>query len=431
MRPTIDVLVLDGAAHSSLAVVRNLGQHGLGVAVGADVRLACAAASTYCAEFLLHPPLARDSRAALDCLVDYLKKRSGVVIMPNSDRWHHACYAGRDAIESTGAILAVPPEASFRAACDKAETLARAQKLGVPSPDTHIVNSIAELDDLARRIHYPVVVKARQSVVRKNHRLVKTGRVRYARSPAELVRAYRDCHAGQSATLIQRFIPGRGMGVFLLCDRGRPVMRFAHRRIRDVVPTGSASALRQSVAYPTDAGRHAERLAADLEFTGPMMVEFRVDAESGCAVLMEINGGRFWGSLQLAIDAGQEFPHAWYRMARGETVNWPDEYAVGVCSRWLVGDIQSLVRALRGRPPGYMGEFPTRFAAVRDFLAPWPRPTRLEVLRRGDIKPFCIECAHYAARLVNQCRINNTSAAAESHNDEGGSRQSNEGTMER
>ena len=37
------------------------------------------------------------------------------------------------------------------------------------------------------------------------------------------------------------------------------------------------------------------------------MVEFKTDNQTGEPVLMEVNG-RFWGSLQLATDAGVDFP---------------------------------------------------------------------------------------------------------------------------
>ena len=42
------------------------------------------------------------------------------------------------------------------------------------------------------------------------------------------------------------------------------------------------------------------------------MVEFKHDERDGVPKLMEING-RFWGSLQLAIDAGVDFPRCWSR----------------------------------------------------------------------------------------------------------------------
>ncbi|MEM9492589.1 MAG: hypothetical protein AAGC55_25800, partial [Myxococcota bacterium] len=310
-RRMLDVVVLEGAAHSSLAVVRNLGRRGVRVAVGAESHFACATASRYCSDVLYHPPVGRAPHAATRVLLGYVRAHPGVVILPNSDRWHAACYRWRDELESAGAILAMPAEATFRATCDKAATLQRAKRLGVPIPETYFPTSPEHADDLAEWLHYPVVIKARQSVVMRDGRLIKTGRVRYARSAGQLRSAYRAAHAEHPDPMIQEFAPGRGMGVFLLCDRGRPVMRFAHRRLRDVVPTGSASALRESVAYPSELGGYAERLASDLDFTGPMMIEFRVDPVTGRVSLMEINSGRFWGSLQLAIDAGQEFPYAW------------------------------------------------------------------------------------------------------------------------
>jgi predicted ATP-grasp superfamily ATP-dependent carboligase len=175
-------------------------------------------------------------------------------------------------------------------------------------------------------------------------------------------------------------------------------MRFAHRRLRDVVPTGSGSALRESIAYPADLGAYAERLAADLAWTGPMMVEFRVDRRSGRTSLMEVNG-RFWGSLQLAIDAGLDFPFAYYRMTCGQPVAVQSDYTIGIRSRWLVGDMLHLARVMRGRPAGFPGEYPTRRRTVRDLLRPSGVPTREEVFRWSDPKPFLYELVKLAQRV--------------------------------
>ena len=38
------------------------------------------------------------------------------------------------------------------------------------------------------------------------------------------------------------------------------------------------------------------------------MMEYKQDRRTGTPLLMEVNG-RFWGSLQLAIDAGVDFPY--------------------------------------------------------------------------------------------------------------------------
>jgi len=66
---------------------------------------------------------------------------------------------------------------------------------------------------------------------------------------------------------------------------------------------------------------------------GVAMVEFKVSAD-GTPYLMEVNA-RFWGSLQLAIDAGVDFPWLLYQLATGRDVESDDDYVTGVKSRWL------------------------------------------------------------------------------------------------
>jgi predicted ATP-grasp superfamily ATP-dependent carboligase len=48
-------------------------------------------------------------------------------------------------------------------------------------------------------------------------------------------------------------------------------------------------------------------LLGQFDWQGVAMVEFKVEANTGTPYLLEVNG-RFWGSLQLAIDAGVDFP---------------------------------------------------------------------------------------------------------------------------
>ena len=94
-----------------------------------------------------------------------------------------------------------------------------------------------------------------------------------------------------------------------LLSRGRAVALFSHRRLRERPPWGGVSVLSESIALCPDARDYAHSLLDDLGWHGVAMVEFKRDARDGVPKLMEING-RFWGSLQLAIDAGVDFPGA-------------------------------------------------------------------------------------------------------------------------
>ena len=129
----VDVLVLDGATFTSLAIVRSLGAHGVRVAAAADTRWACAAASKHCRHLVRHAPLDQPDAVA-QTLVGYARRTPGVVIMTYGERSLRFLYQRRQALEEAGARLAVPPEHAFYSANDKAETLRRAQRLGVPIP---------------------------------------------------------------------------------------------------------------------------------------------------------------------------------------------------------------------------------------------------------------------------------------------------------
>jgi predicted ATP-grasp superfamily ATP-dependent carboligase len=135
----------------------------------------------------------------------------------------------------------------------------------------------------------------------------------------------------------------------------------------------------------------ARTILDHIAWHGVAMVEFKVSAD-GTPYLMEING-RFWGSLQLAIDAGVDFPWMLYQLATGQTVDPVDRYVTGVRSRWLMGDLVRLCKVLAGLelPPG--PQFPERMRSILQFLNFFDSNTRCEESRWHDIKPFFFELA--------------------------------------
>src|SRR5690606_11311412 len=118
---------------------------------------------------------------------------------------------------------------------------------------------------------------------------------------------------------------------------------------------------------------------------GPAMVEFLDDGGAEPA-LIEVNG-RFWGSLQLAIDAGVDFPRLWLELLRGGQAHAAG-YTPGVTVRWLWGDVKRLLHILRGPRPGYRGPYPSRRAGLRELIARQPAGTRIESWRADDPWPF-------------------------------------------
>ena len=176
-----------------------------------------------------------------------------------------------------------------------------ATQLKVPIPETFFVPNGRLEKILSSLYSYPVVVKPGRSVISVNDDLCVTG-VHYAHNATELNRLYDKIDYLQQPSLIQRRVEGEGQGVFALMNKGKPVALFAHRRLREKPPSGGVSVLRESIALPQPMTEYALRLLQYTGWHGVAMVEFKVDRQTGAPLLMEVNG-RFWGSLQLALDA--------------------------------------------------------------------------------------------------------------------------------
>jgi predicted ATP-grasp superfamily ATP-dependent carboligase len=237
---------------------------------------------------------------------------------------------------------------------------------------------------------YPLVIKPALSQFILEGRVVSTG-VSIVRDAPALARALDQPWVGQLRCLVQRFVPGRGAAVFALYGPDGVVAWFAHRRRREKPPTGGVSVLCESVAPDPQLQDAAGRLLKALSWFGPAMVEFRVDPH-GKPWFMEVNG-RFWGSLELAIDCGVDFPWLLYQLCLGREAESATKYRIGRRLRWELGDFDHLLLQLRGK--GTAGSATAKLRALAAFLNPfagWP-----EVFRLGDPKPFLHELRAWIA----------------------------------
>jgi predicted ATP-grasp superfamily ATP-dependent carboligase len=144
--------------------------------------------------------------------------------------------------------------------------------------------------------------------------------------------------------------------------------------------------LSESVPVTPTLERYARTLLDAVQWHGVAMVEFR-QTPAGEYYLMEINT-RFWGSLQLAIDAGVDFPALLLRACEGETIaEQPPLYKIGQRLRWILGDIDSLYIFLK-RPYSLRQR-------LREFFTPYFGALRYETNRWGDLAPAWQEIKNY------------------------------------
>jgi predicted ATP-grasp superfamily ATP-dependent carboligase len=393
------VFVTDGNERSALAIVRALGRRGMSVIVGDSERVSLASKSRYCAHHINYPSPHSDRPGFERFLLDFVARGGIDVVLPVTDVTTHAVCTHQDAIREHAAT-AVPPLAAFDSVSDKAALLARAAQCGVPVPRTDVIENAGALPDVLPHLEYPVVVKPARS-----HVQVEAGwssaTVQYADSADELTQLYqRVPYLRSFPSLLQQRIVGRGVGAFMLFDRGRLISEFGHVRLREKPPSGGVSVLRTSTVVDSTLKDYAMRIFGPLGWHGVAMMEFKEDSRTGTRFLMEING-RFWGSLQLAIDAGVDFPFLVCELAMGRTPRTMPVYRAGVKSRWLLGDVDHLCLRLfkSDRALDLPPSAPSRFRSVIDFMKFHQRDMYYEIARLDDPRPFVYELSQFVRGL--------------------------------
>ena len=388
------VLVTDGEQRSALAVVRSLGRAGHAVHVVSRRGASIAGASRHCRSETAAPDALAEPAAYAARVRETIERHGVDTLIPITEAALLALAPLRAALPHV--LYPFADEDAFRRISDKALLLDAAPRFGIAIPKQLALASAADLARIpAGDLTFPLVLKPSRSVGEAGGERKKLG-VRHAHDRAELERELADMDAAGFPLLLQQRVVGPGVGIFLLVWDGRTVAEFSHRRLREKPPSGGVSVYRESIPADPELVRRSRALLDHFGWRGVAMVEYKVDEATDTPYLMEING-RFWGSLQLAIDAGVDFPALLLDAAAGGAAGAapaaPPAYRAGVRSRWEWGDVDHLIARLKRsrRELALPDDAPGRWAAVRDFLTVWRPGDRTEVLRLSDPKPFLRE----------------------------------------
>jgi predicted ATP-grasp superfamily ATP-dependent carboligase len=374
-------------------VTRSLGRRGIPVTIADERRTSMAGASRHCRGSIQVPSPAVATEGFVARIHDEVCRGGHQVIIPTEDITLSVLAGARSRFEGMAA-LPFPDLETIRLAHDKSVVMSLAEDKGIPIPHTILVRDPEDVDRAARRIGFPAVVKPRLSRVRRGGQWFNGGHTCYVHTVAELEGACRAVHEAVPFPLVQEYISGEGRGVFLLLNHGEVRAAFAHRRLLEKPPSGGVSVLSESVALDPTLLGYAERLLRALKWHGVAMVEFKRNTCDGTYKLLEING-RFWGSLQLAVDAGIDFPYLLYRLAVEGDVDPVFTYREGVRLRWGLGSLDWLLLRLRAER-----RFVTRLRAVREYLSASGNATRAEVFRWNDPGPGLEEISQYVGQIV-------------------------------
>lgn len=384
------VLITDSDSRQSLAATRSLGRAGHAVINASERHPSIAGSSKYSRGHIACPDVLVKPDDFLRAIVAATSAHSIDVLLPMTEVSTLLLARHRHDLPRSCSLPFAGAEA-LAAASDKTAVIAMAREMDVPVPNSVACSSREEARAAISALPFPVVLKPARSRVRTASGWI-SNRVEYAHDRDELQARIDGLSDAAFPLLLQERISGRGIGFFACYDRGSIVASFAHRRIREKPATGGVSVLCESIPVPERAREYGCRLLDRLSWHGVAMVEFKEDTRDGTLKLMEINA-RFWGSLQLAIHAGVDFPGILVDLPGRSSRRPEPAYRYGVRSRWLLGDVDSLIGLLRAPRSRHPSDVParSRWRAMGEFLTSGWIDIDYDLMALNDPKPGLLE----------------------------------------
>lgn len=339
-------IVLGLETQIALGVVRELGRAGIPVIGIAQSRHALGLYSRYLARrIVVEQPR---SEAMLEQIRMLGEEFGNIPLLTVSEVNLNWLLNNRQHLGKVKAIL--PQADALEIVLDKGRTLAVAKSVGISVPRTIEPESIEAFEQLAGTLTFPVVLKWKDPnaigalLAANGLSLVKA---EYALDAGQLIAIGKRYKPLAKWPLIQEYCPGTGLGQFFFMHEGKAIRRFQHIRIAEWPPEGGFSSVCESLPLTeyADMQEKSVALLRAIGWEGVAMVEYRLDPQTGKAVLMEING-RFWGSFPLAVQCGAGFALLAYQVGGlGQKIEL-GEVRSGVRCRMIVTEIKRLIRIL-------------------------------------------------------------------------------------
>jgi predicted ATP-grasp superfamily ATP-dependent carboligase len=314
----------------ALCAIRALAAGGVEVSVGGDRFAGRAFFSKHIQNRFRYPHPTKDPRGFQDALIRHVTEEGFDAVLPVSDYVVGALSEVQDQLESA-VKLALPSCKAQTLFRDKLETIRLAGDLGISTPKTVCCEAVQDLPLLLESREFPLIIKPRKGtggigLFRLDTPVDLPKQLFTASIPSDTVF---DAHH----LLVQEFIPGKVHDVCVLFNRGEPRAVLTQKRLT-MYPAKGGVGIYNVTTDEADIKEQAIALLKAAEWHGPAQVEFKRKAD-GSPCLMEVNG-RFWGTLDLAVAAGVNFPLLTCRMAVDGDVKPVSSYEVGLGFRWPV-----------------------------------------------------------------------------------------------
>ena len=342
MRP---IITTNGDDHTGLAVVRSLGKNNIDFNVVSQTKYTLALSSRFCRNKTVGP-------VDLDFFLK-LPKEDTVFPVLEDTMLLLSKHASRLRCQ-----LGFSDYQTLQTAMDKSLLIQHAIEHKIPCPKTFFITKPEDIQAYLSEVDFPVILKPGRGAGGKG--ICSIGPPGLTPEIAE--KFLRD----NGHFLVQERIPfDTKYTIGALCNSDNKLKRICVIKERRNYPVETGQACYVETVNEPRLVKFAEKLLSSLNFFGIADIDLVIDNRDNQPKLMEINP-RFWGSMQVAINAGMDFPCLLNTMLTDGDIEKSYSYKTGVCCRYILyTDLIRLITVLRGDyPPGYKKESLRQFFRI-------------------------------------------------------------------
>lgn len=394
------MLLTMGGYYGTLAAARCLGRQGIRIVLADERRLTPTGFSKFTRHYVRAPGLA-DLDVFKKWILEYGERNPGLVLYPTSDDLAWILATDQAALRKHYRLFQ-SPETAIYGLLNKHRLYTTAREFGLQTPQTHFPTSAVELNQLAREVTYPVIVKPRTQIgmtvnvkgliCNSADELIASVRLIMREFP------YRPEMLAYDPSLawpmVQQFHPEAASDTYSLTGfryvDGAMVVRGAKKVLQRPIRVGIGMAF-ESRPIQEDLRDKVQHLLQHLGYAGVFEAEFIHLREKNQYLLMDFNP-RFYGQMGFDIRRELPLPLLAFAAAQGDeeqvkalmarASNW-DHAAV---HKYRYGWMLNLVLTTQ-----WLGRKVNR--ATRNRWLKWSRDAHAydSVFDREDQKPFLIE----------------------------------------
>lgn len=320
-----------GLSETGLGVGRSLGQEGIKT-YGFDSKKCVGFYSKYIHSYICPHPLTREQEF-ITFLIDFKSKfiEKGILFITSDD---FLSVVSRNRLQLEPHFLfSLPSEKLFNIITDKNEYIKLSELSGILIPETFIIETIEQIDELKFSLPYPLFIKPAN--VNDWRQKVSSKKGLVANDSISLTRHIRELHKLDIKAIAQELIDGPDSNIYSYCayysSESTPMCEFVFQKIRQHPAHYGVGSVVESI-NSDEILEEGRKLFKNIGFVGIGEAEFKFDEKKKVFKLIEINP-RYWLQCYLSSVCGINFPLIDYYYSIGLQTDINISYRTNV--KWI------------------------------------------------------------------------------------------------